>query len=112
MMLTWSTSIHQSSRARVILKISIVTIGSGTSLSRGARAGLDGVNALLRAPEEEKRNHDKVRRLLDEAGNNTIVTPIVMTACGAMGPSMMAFLKVVYGRAKVLISSSCHSSQH
>ena len=32
-----------SSRARVILEVSIVTIGSGTSLGRGARAGLDGV---------------------------------------------------------------------
>ena len=30
-----------SSRARVILEVSIVTIGSGTSLGRGARAGLD-----------------------------------------------------------------------
>ena len=34
-----------SYRARVILEVSIVTIGSGTSLGRGARAGLDGVNA-------------------------------------------------------------------
>ena len=49
-----------SSRARVILEVSIVTIGSGTSLGRGARAGLDGVNAQLRAREEEKRN--QVRR--------------------------------------------------
>ena len=77
-----------SSRARVILEVSIVTIGSGTSLGRGARAGLDGVNAQLRAREEEKRNHDVVRRLLDEAGNNTIFTPIVMSACGAMGPPL------------------------
>ena len=82
-----------SSRARVILEVSIVTIGSGTSRgSRGARAGLDWVNAQLRAREEEKRNHDVVRRLLDEAGNNTVFTPIVMSACGAMGPSIVAFL--------------------
>ncbi len=54
----------------------------------------------LWAREEEKRNHDVVRRLLDEAGNNTIFTPIVMSACGVMGPSMVAFLKEVYGRAK------------
>ena len=40
-----------SSRARVILEVSIVTIGSDTSLGRGARAGLDGVNAQLRARE-------------------------------------------------------------
>ena len=46
------------------------------------------------------RNHSVVRRLLNEAGNNTIFTPIVMSACGAMGPSMVAFLKEVYGRAK------------
>jgi hypothetical protein len=89
-----------SSRARVILEVSIVTIGSDTSLGRGARAGLDGVNAQLRAREDEKRNHSVVRRLLNEAGNNTIFTPIVMSACGAMGPSMVAFLKEVYGRAK------------
>ena len=89
-----------SSRARVILEVSIVTIGSDTSLGRGARAGLDGVNAQLRAREEEKRNHGVVRRLLNEAGNNTIFTPIVMSACGAMGPSMVAFLKHAYGRAK------------
>ena len=89
-----------SSKARVILEVSIITIGSDTSLGRGARAGLDGVNAQLRAREEEKRNHGVVRRLLNEAGNNTIFTPIVMSACGAMGPSMVAFLKQAYGRAK------------
>jgi hypothetical protein len=89
-----------SSRARVILEVSIVTIGSDTSLGRGARAGLDGVNAQLRAREEDKRNHSVVQRLLNEAGNHTIFTPIVMSACGAMGPSMVAFLKEVYGRAK------------
>ena len=43
-----------SSRARVILEVSIVTIGSNTSLGRGARAGLDGIDAQLRAREEEK----------------------------------------------------------
>ena len=48
-----------SSRARVIM-VSIVTIGSDTSLGRGARAGLDGVNAQLRAREDEKRNHSVV----------------------------------------------------
>ena len=82
------------------MEVSIVTIGSDTSLGRGARAGLDGVNAQLRAREEDKRNHSVVQRLLNEAGNHTIFTPIVMSACGAMGPSMVAFLKEVYGRAK------------
>ena len=43
-----------SSRARVILEVSIVTIGSGTSLVMGARAGQDGVNAQLRG--ERRRN--------------------------------------------------------
>ena len=63
-------------RARVILEVSIVTIGSNTSMGRGARAGLDGVNAQLRAREEGKRNHCVVQRLLNEAGNHTIFTPI------------------------------------
>ena len=83
-----------SSRARVILEVSIVTIGSGTSLGRGARVGLCAAEGA-RAREEEKRNHDVVRRLLDEAGNNTIFTPIAMSACGAMGPSTVAILKEV-----------------
>jgi len=84
-----------SSRARVILEVSIVTIVSDTSLGRGARAGLDGVNAQLRAREEDMRNHSVVQRLLNEAGNHTIFTPIVMSACGAKGPSMVAFFKEV-----------------
>ena len=51
-----------------VLVVSIVTIRSDTSLGRGARAGLDGVN------------HSVVRRLLNEVGNYTIFTPIVMSA--------------------------------
>ena len=82
------------------MEVSIVTIGSDTSLGRGARAGLDGVTAQLRAREEDKCYHRVIRRLLNEAGNHTIFTPIVMSACGAMGPSMVAFLKEVYGRVK------------
>ena len=91
-----SSSIPRSSRARVILEVSIVTIRSDTSLGRGARAGLDGFNAQLRA-----RDHSVVQRLQNEAGkagNNNIFIPIA----GAMGPSMVAFLKGVYGRAKVV----------
>ena len=64
------------------------------------RAGLDGIIAQLRTREDKKRNHSVVRRLLNEAGNNTIFIPIVMSACGDMGPSMVIFLKEVYGRAK------------
>jgi len=63
------------SRARVILEVSIVTIGSDTSLGKGARAGLDGVNAQLRAREEEKRNHGVVRRLLNEAEITLFLSP-------------------------------------
>ena len=37
----------------IILEVPIVTIGSNTSLGRGARASMDGVNAQLRAREEE-----------------------------------------------------------
>ena len=76
-----------------LLELSIVTIGSVTSMGRGARAGLDGVNAQLRACEEDKRNHSIVQRLLNKAGDNTIFTPIVKSACGAMGPSIVASLK-------------------
>ena len=51
----------------------------------------------LQAREEERRSNDVVHRLLNEVENNTIFTPIVMSpgmsACGAMGPSMVAFLK-------------------
>jgi len=93
-----------SSRARVILGVSIITIGSDTSMGRSAQAGLNGVNAQLRARDKNNYNHSGihgvVRWLLSEAENNTIFTPIVMSACRAMGPSMVAFLKEVYGRAK------------
>ena len=44
-----------------MLEVSILTIGPDTSLVRGARAGLDGVNAQLLAREEEKRNHSVVQ---------------------------------------------------
>ena len=63
-----------TSGARVILEVFIVAIGSDTSLGRGARAGLDGVNAQLQAREDEKRNYSVVQRPLNEAGNNTIFT--------------------------------------
>jgi hypothetical protein len=48
----------------------------------------------------ERVNHSIVQRLLNEAGNNTIFYTIVMSACGAIGPSMVACLKEVYGRTK------------
>ena len=80
-------------------------------MGRGARAGLDEVNAQLRAREEDKRNHSVVRKLLNEAGNNTIFIPIVMSACGAMGPTMVAFLKESTAEPKRPTSSSCRDSQ-
>ena len=81
-----------------------MTIGSDTSLGRGEahEPASMGVNAQLLTRDEEKRNHSVVRRLHNEAGNNTFFTPshdIVMSACGAMGPSMVAFFKEVNGRA-------------
>jgi hypothetical protein len=85
---------------RTILEVSVVTVGSDTSLARISRAGLDSVTALLRAREQEKRSHRVIQKITNEAGNNTIFTPIVLSASGAMGPSTVAFLKDVYARAK------------
>jgi hypothetical protein len=56
-------------------------------------------SALLMAREEEKRNHGVIRKLLSDTGNNSIFTPIAMSASGAMGPSMTAFFQR-YERAK------------
>ena len=91
-------------RFPINLEVSIVTIGVDTSLGRGARAGMDGVNVQLRAREEEKRNHSVVGGYL---------TRREITHCGAMGPSMVAFLKEVYGAVELrkLTTCSCRSSQ-
>ena len=70
----FSSSIPHLARLRAILEVSIITIGSDTSLGRSALAGLDGVNSQLRAREVDKRNHSIVQRLLNEPGNNTIFT--------------------------------------
>jgi hypothetical protein len=91
----------RDSGRRVILEVSIVTVGSDSALAASARAGLEGTTALLRAREEAKRNHGVIRKLLNDSGNQTIFTPIVMSASGAMGPSMIAFLQGAYARAKV-----------
>jgi hypothetical protein len=85
---------------RVILEVSVVTVGSDSSLAGSARAGLEGTTRLLREREEEKRSHRVIQKLLNDSGNSTIFTPIVMSASGAMGPSMIAFLQGVYERAK------------
>ena len=84
---------------------------SGPTLHWGEARELDRVNAQLRAREDEKHNHSVVQKLLNEAGNNTFFTHIVMSACGAMGPSMVASKKSTAEPRKP-ISSSCRSSQH
>jgi len=62
-------------------------------------ARLYGVDAQLRVREENKSNHNAIRRLLNESDNNTIYT-IIMSACGAMSASMVGFIKGAFGRAK------------
>ena len=54
-----------STRARIILGVAIVTIGSDTSLGRSARTGLDGVNALLR--ERARRKNARLYRCPEAA---------------------------------------------
>jgi hypothetical protein len=58
------------------------------------------VMALLRARERENRGHRVIQEIINETGNNTTFTPIILSASRAMGPSMVAFLKHVYARAK------------
>ena len=91
----WSSLIPLG--ARDILEVLIVTIGSDSTLELGW-TGPGSTRSCERGGK--KRNHSAVQRLLIEAGNNIIFTPVVVSACGAMGPSMVAFLKVAYGRAK------------
>ena len=67
---------------RAILEVSVVTVGSDTSLARISRAGLGSVTALLRAREQEKRSHRAIQKITNEAGNNTMFTPIVLSASG------------------------------
>ena len=87
--------VDRASGQRVILEVSVVTVGSDSALASSSRMGLE-----VRAREEEKRSHGVIRKLLSDAGNNTFFTPIVMPASGAMGPSMIAFLQSAYERAK------------
>jgi len=79
------------------LEVLFVTIGSDSTLELGW-TGPGSTRSCERGGK--KRNHSAVQRLLIEAGNNIIFTPVVVLACGAMDPSMVAFLKEVYGRAK------------
>ena len=54
-----------SSRAWVVLEVSIVTIGSDTSLGRGARAGLDNPPVVARQPHPDTNYapHSAARRV-------------------------------------------------
>ncbi len=76
---------------RAILEVLVITVGSGTSLARTSRAAMGSVMALLQAREREKRGHRVIQKITNEAGNDRTFTPIVLSASGAMGPSMVAF---------------------
>ena len=89
----------RSSGKRHILEVSIVSVNSDTSAATSSRRELDAVHELTRAREEAKSNNSTIRSILDEQGNNTIFTPIVMTASGGMGQSMVNFLRKVYNDA-------------
>ncbi len=41
-----------------------------------------------------------IQKVLSDPGNNTFFTPIVLSASGAIGPSMVEYLKSVYERAQ------------
>jgi len=94
--------VDSASGRRVILEVAVISVDSDSALGASARAGMEGVRALLREKESNKRGHPVIRRLINEEGNSTSFIPFVMTANGAMGPSAVAFLKEAYDRAKVL----------
>ena len=94
--------IDNASNKRVILEVAVLSANSDSALGASARAGLNSVRALLSTKEAEKRGHRVIRRLINEEGNSTTFIPIAMTANGAMGPSMVAFLKEAYDRARTL----------
>jgi hypothetical protein len=90
----------RASGKRNILEVSVVTVNSDTLVANGARRGFKALNDLLETRERQKSNHSVIQRILSEQGNNTVFNPIVMSASGAMGPSMVRFLKGVYKSAK------------
>jgi hypothetical protein len=75
--------IDNASGRRVILEVSIVSVGSDSAMAGSARAGLEGTTALQRAREEEKRNHGVIRKLLNDSGNQTTFTPIIVSGPAA-----------------------------
>jgi len=85
---------------RVILEVSIVSLGSDTSVNTSASAGLDSAKRLLVRRENEKRQNRTICNIINEEGNQTVFIPFVMSSCGGFGPSATAFLKAVYATAK------------
>jgi hypothetical protein len=59
---------------RVILEVSVVTVGSDSSLAGSARAGLEGTITLLRERKQEEMDNGVVEELLSDSGNHTIFT--------------------------------------
>ena len=90
----------RASGNRVVLEVSIVSMGSDTALAASARGELDAVRARLRERELAKRSHDVAQKILNSEGNNTVFYPIVLTASGGMGGEMVKYLKSAYERAK------------
>ncbi len=52
---------------RVILEVPAVAVGSDAARGSSSRTGFEGKIALLRAREEEKRNHCVIRTQLSDA---------------------------------------------
>ncbi len=76
--------------------ISTLSPGSEKSLRFSYHCGL-----ASRLREGEKFNHRVIQKITtNEAGKNTILTSIILSASGAMGPLTVAFLKDVYAKAK------------
>ena len=89
-----------ASGKRTILEVSIVTVGSDSSVRGSARRGYDAVTKLLVDREKMKCSGTVARRLIDEEGSSTTFIPFVMSSCGGFGPAATSFLKSVYDQAK------------
>ena len=84
---------------QVVVEVSVVSLGSASSVNRSSRAGLEAAEEMLKARETEKRN--QLDRIRDDEGINKITRiPFVVSSCGAFGPSASSFMKHVYARAR------------
>ena len=84
---------------QVVVEVSVVSLGSASSVNRSSRAGLEAAEEMLKAREAEKRN--QLDRIRDDEGINKITRiPFVVSSCGAFGPSASSFMKHVYARAR------------